>query len=790
MPGNVSRSVRILTLRLSLGFAGILLLMLVICLLALGSIATTQRNLTRIVEEHNVKTELVTAMRNAARERTISLYRMVTLQDPFDRDDEFMHFNRYGAQFAQARIALLAMVLTVEEQRILERQAEITGETVQVQAKVVDLLQSGEVEQAKELLLSRSVPMQNKVFEQLIKLLEIQKQAAGRADQETTVFNQQARTSMLLLGSAALLLGLGIAFVAVRHTRRSELGLYQEKERAQTTLTSIGEAVLTTNKQGFIELVNPVAERMTGCGAAAAQGKYVSDVLMLFDEISGKRNADPVLQALAENRVVASSEPCVLRSLDRESYIIEFTAAPVRDSQGRIAGAVLVFRNTTEVHDLARQVAYQASHDFLTDLINRHEFEKRLDQALQGIRSEGQSHVLCYLDLDQFKVVNDTCGHGAGDELLKQLTALFKKRVRRTDTLARLGGDEFALLITDCDISHAMEIAEELRRLVHGFRFLWEGQAFDISASIGMVPLTADSGSMTDVLAAADSACYAAKGLGRNKIYLYRHDDKILARWHGEMQWISRIRETLDASEFQLYSQDIFPLTPGSTFRMAEVLLRMQDRSGTLIPPGAFLPAAERYNLMPDVDRWVVANALRAISRERQLGRQHAVGLWTINVSGQTLSHDGFVEFLIQHIEQHGLDPGTICLEVTETAAVANLNRVREIMMRLRHVGCRFALDDFGSGLSSFTYLKNLPVQYLKIDGSFVREMLGNPMDIAIVDAISQIGRVMGLEIIAEYVENEGTLERLRLMGVNYAQGNYLHLPEPLERITLAQSLF
>ncbi len=784
MAKDVTRSIRMLTYRLSLGFAGILFLMLLLSVLALNSIDATQRQLTGIVQELNVKTEMVTAMRNAARERTISLYRMITLRDPFEQDEEFMRFNRHGAQFAEARIALLDMDLTAKERSVLDRQAEITGVAVALQAQVVDLVQLGEIAQAKKLLLEQSVPMQDKVFEQLVILLNIQKLAAAQANGETAVANSQARTSMLVLGTTALVLGVLIAVVVVRHTRKNELGLYQEKERAQTTLTSIGEAVVTINANGNIELINPVAEHMTGCAALSAQGKPVSDVLVLYEEKTDLRCSDPALMALAENRVIASTEPRTLHSQTGETFIIEYTAAPVHDAQGHTAGAVLVFRNITEVHDMAKKIAYQASHDFLTDLINRHEFELRLDRALHGVRAKDQNHVLCYLDLDQFKVVNDTCGHVAGDELLKQLTALFKTRVRKTDTLARLGGDEFALLISDCDLPHAMEIAEDLRRLVHSFRFVWQDTTFEISASIGMVPLTSTSGTMTDVLAAADSACYAAKGLGRNKIYLYKHDDKILERWHGEMQWIGRIRETLEASEFQLFVQYVYPLTPGNTQICAEILLRMQDRSGTLVPPGAFLPAAERYNLMPEVDRWVVHNAFEAIERLVRTGNARDIRMWSINLSGQTLGDEGFVDFMIQSVMNRKLDPTSICLEITETAAVSNLSRVREMMLKLQRLGCRFALDDFGSGLSSFTYLKNLPVSYVKIDGSFVRDMLNNPMDIAIVDAINQIGRVMGLETIAEYVENQGTLERLKLMGVTYAQGNFLHEPVALEQIT------
>ena len=437
-------------------------------------------------------------------------------------------------------------------------------------------------------------------------------------------------------------------------------------------------------------------------------------------------------------------------------------------------------RMQERIDEATERLSYQATHDALTGLVNRREFERRLEKALASARAEGRVHALCYLDLDQFKIVNDTCGHVAGDELLRQLTGLLQGKVRDADTLARLGGDEFGVLLNDCPLEQAQIVADLLRQTVKDFHFVWHERPFAIGVSIGLVPITQDSGTLAKVLSCADTACYAAKDLGRNRVHVYRAEDSELAQRQGEMNWVARITHAIEENRFRLYCQTIMPLADeDKEGRHFEVLLRMLDDDGQIIPPMAFIPAAERYNLMPSIDRWVVSTTFglywKLFSRD---GGHHTC---TVNLSGPSMSDEFFLEFIKRQFDLYQVPHDHICFEITETAAISNLNRAVAFIGELRALGCRFSLDDFGSGLSSFTYLKNMPVDYLKIDGSFVRDMAVDPMDHAMVSAINQVGHVMGLKTIAESVENEATREALREMGVDFAQGIAIEPPRPLQ---------
>ncbi|MEN6587224.1 MAG: EAL domain-containing protein [Sulfuricella sp.] len=428
------------------------------------------------------------------------------------------------------------------------------------------------------------------------------------------------------------------------------------------------------------------------------------------------------------------------------------------------------------------RLSYQATHDALTGLVNRREFERRLEKALVSSREEGRVHALCYLDLDQFKIVNDTSGHVAGDELLRQLTVLLQSKVREADLLARLGGDEFGVLLENCPLEQAQIVADLLRQTVKDFHFVWQNKAFVIGVSIGLVPITQECESLACVLSYADAACYAAKDLGRNRVHVYRIEDNELAQRQGEMNWVARINHAIEENRFRLYYQTIMPLAAadneGAHF---EILLRMLDDQGELIPPMAFIPAAERYNLMPAIDRWVVGTAFGQywkILPKDSLNQRHTC---TVNLSGPSLCDDHFLDFIKRQFVLYHVPYDHICFEITETAAISNLSRAMDFIGELRAHGCRFSLDDFGSGLSSFTYLKNMPVDYLKIDGSFVRDMVDDPMDAAMVAAINQVGHVMGLKTIAEFVETDAVLEKLREMGVDFVQGFGIERPKPLE---------
>jgi diguanylate cyclase (GGDEF)-like protein/PAS domain S-box-containing protein len=563
----------------------------------------------------------------------------------------------------------------------------------------------------------------------------------------------------------------------ITELKRTKEALFQEKERLMVTLESIGEAVITTDVYGRLQYLNPVAEKLTGWSNEEARGALLSEVFQILDAASGERVPDPVQRCLDEDCIVVSSQDSTLRRRDRQEFAIEHSAAPIRDRAGQVIGVVLAFRDVTEVRRLARQLAYQASHDVLTGLINRREFELRLAQALQSARADGTEHALCYLDLDQFKVVNDTCGHMAGDQLLKQLTVLLRPRLRATDILARLGGDEFGVLLEGCPLAKARDIADGLRQTVREFRFVWQDKTFDVGVSLGVVPITADTIGVAEALSAADAACYVAKDRGRNRVYVYQPDDTALAKHHGEMEWAQRIARAIEAGRLCLYCQPIASLAPCDDLPLHEILVRLIDQRGELVPPMAFIPAAERYNVMAAVDRWVIQEVLRLLSRSDMPRYAFA-----INISGRSLADDHFLDFVLAEVARFGA-PERLCFEITETAAVTNFSQAHAFISALKSRGCRFALDDFGSGISSFAYLKSLPVDFLKIDGGFVRDMAQDPIDFAMVESINQVGHVMGVRTIAEYVESEAVLSKLRSLNVDFAQGFAIAAPIPIEQL-------
>ncbi|UCH48981.1 MAG: EAL domain-containing protein [Betaproteobacteria bacterium] len=439
--------------------------------------------------------------------------------------------------------------------------------------------------------------------------------------------------------------------------------------------------------------------------------------------------------------------------------------------------------DVTEARSLSEQLSYQASHDPLTGLLNRRAFEHRLQQLLEKARTNGTEHVLCYLDLDQFKVINDSCGHTAGDELLRQLGVVLQQLVRGRDTLARLGGDEFAILLERCSIAQAERVTSAVRNAIEKFRFAWEDKIFSVGISVGVVPIDHTSESIASVLGMADAACYAAKDAGRNRVHIYREDDADLARRRGETHWVAVINRAFEDDRFLLHSQSITPLGKSNGARAGhELLVRMRDDDDRVVVPGSFLPAAERYNLTPKLDRWVVGSAFDWFSSHREyLG---STLMCSINLSGSSLGEDGFLEFVVQQLRKHDLPPEKICFEITETAAIANLTYATRFINVLKSLGCRFALDDFGSGLSSFAYLKNLQVDYLKIDGMFVKDMIDDPIHQAMVKSINDMGHVMGKETIAEFAESDAVLEMLKDIGFDYAQGYGLDQPRPLEEMT------
>ena len=570
-----------------------------------------------------------------------------------------------------------------------------------------------------------------------------------------------------------------IFFRDITARNQAEAELFRAREQALVTLEAIGDGVLTTDIDGNIQYMNPVAETLTGVRATEVMGLPLSAALRLRDEHDERDIEAPVQRCIQENRRFRMGVNALLTGAQQAaSFSVELSVSPIHNADGGVVGTVIVLHDVTELRGLASQLIYQATHDSLTGLINRREFEVRLEQALESAASSSLPCALCYLDLDQFKVVNDTSGHVAGDELLRQLSHELEQNIRDADTLARLGGDEFGILLVDCDLARAEQVADKLRAVVQDFRFVWQQNIFEIGVSIGLVPIGSGASSLTDLLSAADSACYVAKENGRNRVHVFQHDDTELARHHGQMQWMQRIQRALDDDRFQIHAQSIMPLGDAAgNSPHVELLIRMLDENGEIIAPCNFISAAERYHLMPAVDRWVVRNTFSILARHDLA--VSPVGMYAINLSGQSLGDELFLGDVLQMFDEFGVDPVRICFEITETAVIANIGHAQHFIEVLRERGCRFSLDDFGSGLSSFSYLKVLPVDFLKIDGSFVQAMLRDENDLTMVKSINQIGHVMGMQTVAEFVEDGSTLEHLRILGVDYAQGYVIDRPRP-----------
>jgi len=572
----------------------------------------------------------------------------------------------------------------------------------------------------------------------------------------------------------------------ITERQQAEERLFEEKERAQVTLHSIGDGVITTDPQGYVEYLNPLAEELTGWRTSEAKGQPLARVFHIINETTREPVANPVVKCLSENRIIGLANHTVLINRYGDEVAIEDSAAPIRNRKGDIIGVVLVFHDVSKARELAHELSWQASHDPLTGLINRREFEYRLEQAFLHTTEAGVIHSLLYIDLDQFKVVNDTCGHIAGDELLRQLSSHLQHWVRDSDTLARLGGDEFGVLLQHCNLEHAQRVAQSLRDCITAFSFVWEEKAFKVGSSIGIVEINRSMPNTAQIMSNADVACYAAKDHGGNRIHVFQPDDIELAQRQGEMRWVARINEALDNGRLTLFAQEIKRIDPShEEAAHYELLLRMVDEEGYLITPGTFIPAAERYRLMYAIDRWVIKEALNQYAAHQALLDN---SVFTINLSGFSLTQDGLLDYIHEQFAATGVSPRKFCFEVTETAAISNLSRAHDLILELKSLGCAFALDDFGSGLSSFTYLKNLPVDYLKIDGSFIRDILDDPIDESMVTAINKIGHDLGLKTIAEFVESQAILARLKEIGVDYAQGYAVERPVPLEELYISIS--
>ena len=574
----------------------------------------------------------------------------------------------------------------------------------------------------------------------------------------------------------------------VTHERETEAALARQNELLRITMQSIGDSVITTNALGEVTWLNPVAERMTGWTTEEAQGLPLIQVFHVVNEKTRLPTENLVETCVKRGKIVGLANHTLLISRNGVEFGIEDSAAPIRDEHGNVLGVVLVFHDVTEQRRLSGEMSYRATHDDLTGLVNRAEFESRLRRLLQKSHDDGSIHALLYIDLDQFKLVNDACGHTAGDLLLQQVSRIMGDVVRARDTLARLGGDEFGVILDHCNGEQAQRVAQQICDRMEEFRFQHDGRRFRVGTSIGLVAVNNSFANTATVMQAADTCCYAAKEAGRNRVHTWIDDDQALRERHGEMQWTTRIEHALDEDRFVLYAQRLQSLAPGVHGIHAEVLLRMLDADGSIISPAAFLPAAERFNLASRIDRWVLR---KSIAWLEALGPNHPIQLLCINLSGQSVGDRAFHRHVMEILSAL---PATLCermcFEITETAAVTNLADAALFVEQVRALGISVALDDFGAGASSFGYLKRLRVDYLKIDGQFIKDLLDDPLDDVAVRCFVDVAKVMGIQTVAEYVDKAAVLERVKELGITYAQGFFLHKPEPIECLLEVPQVF
>ena len=652
---------------------------------------------------------------------------------------------------------------------------------------IVELLMKSEIARASELNLTQAVLEDSRFQETLYLMLEANHVRTAEA---IAAANQGMRNGFLLIGAGgllALLAGIVIAVWVSRSVAATQATLEHEKELAEVTLHSIVDGVITTDAAGRVEYLNPVAEQQLGWTGAEAIGKPLSEIYRVLDERTGKP-IDPL--PLTETAGGGEAELTAVRLVDRSGREcpVRYSHAPILGRDGTVHGMIVVFHDVSQLRAMSQQLLWQASHDSLTGLVNRREFERRLTELIETAGTQRREHALLYMDLDNFKAVNDTCGHSAGDELLRQLTSIMLTRMRGSDTLARLGGDEFGALLEACPVDQGVRIANGLRETVREFRFVWEGKTFSVGVSVGLVPIDAASGDVNQVLANADATCYEAKNRGRDRVQVYRPEEPSRSGRREELQLVSQINRAFELGQFRLYRQRIDPLdaTPRRE-RNYEILVRMVDRAGNLIPATGFMPAAERYNLLTSIERWVVSSLVEFLSRQWTAGAiPHDLqgsgerGFYSVNISGASINDKSFPDFIRNLLTRYQLPTGLLCFEITETTAISNLSKAAELMHELKGMGCRFALDDFGTGMSSFAYLKYLPVDFLKIAGVFIKDMVTDPMDFAIVDSVNRIGHILGMRTVAESVEDAATLASITELGLDYAQGYFVAEPEAL----------
>lgn len=731
------------------------------------------------------KMDVVVRLIETARTRSRLTLQMSYESDPFKKDEMNMRLESLATQFSVYREHLINLGLNHQESTYLNNINQAAQQAQILLREAAAVAMSDDIESfivAQRMMIEKVYPQQSIIIDNFMSLLDYQKAIIFEARKNTSTQYEKAQKLQTALFVVILLLALLVAFYVIRRSTRTERELFLEKEVAQITLRSVGDAIITTGKDGRVEYLNPVAEKITGYITEDVKGKPITQVYKAYDEKNQRWLADCIIDFLIKGSYSMPSNDIILYNADDDIIDISQTIAPIQDEHNRVLGTITTFQDISKEKVLAKHIEHQARHDPLTGLLNRREFETKVVQSLT-LYSEGTTHALCVMDLDRFKIVNDTLGHAAGDELLKQISQKIKSELRQTDLLARIGGDEFALFLSNINTLDAEIIAEKILDTIREYQFVWSNKAFRVGASIGLVDAPAQVSNYENLYHAADTACYMAKHSGRDRVHTVTYDDKNVSEKREQTQWVNRINDALNENRFTLYAQDICSLADNPTTPAhREVLIRMIDEYDELIPPMAFIPPAERYDLMPKIDDWVVRNVIA------QLKQDNSDTLYAINLSGQSLADEKFTAQILAHLSDKAINPCRLCFEITETSAIANLNNATEFLKALQALGCQTALDDFGSGLSSFAYLRNLPINYLKIDGMFVKQIAEDETARVMVEAIHSIGHTMGLKTIAEFVENEETERLLKQMHIDFAQGYYYGVPQPLNQQQLSVS--
>lgn len=739
------------------GFALVIGLMLVLIVAASLHSESVVRDMRTVVAEHSKKLHLANTMYAAARERSFNAVTLILSSNQSEIDFLLHRHRELATNYLAAREAFMAMPLNKEERGLMDRQFELARVTAPLLNETLDLYLMGDSEGARDLLLRQVLPQQNQVLEVLSQQADIQHQAMQALLLQVQASHDRYRKTLIGIGIGTLLLAIATALAVIRRMSKTE-----EFAFAKSMLESVTQAVVAVNAKRRVNYLNPAAERLLGITLDEAVNRPIDEIIVLTPPEH-------------------ESHPFKLENRSGQLVDVEYTVSDINE-RGRHLGTVWVIHDVTYTLNMASQLAHQASHDPLTGLPNRRAFELALEETLKTGKHLLQSHVVGFLDLDMFKAVNDACGHVAGDELLRQISQLFQQKMRASDMIARLGGDEFGFLLRGCSLDDAHHVANSLLEAIHDYRFHWDGRSFKLGASIGLNRLDADIASTALAMQQADSACYLSKENGRNRITIYSNDDAEQRGRNDEAAWGAKIKTALNTGDFVLYGQPIVQLDSGALpdSHKLEILVRMRDDDGSLIMPSGFIPIAERLNLMPNIDRWVIQHALAWAVSDAGRNINHIA----INLSASSIGDARLLKFIVDQIKETGVNPNSICFEIPESAAIANFSKVAQCIQVLRGLGCKFALDEFGSGTASFAYIRSLGVDYLKIDGNYVRDMQFDLFHYSMTEAIHRVGKAMGIKTMAAFVESEATLHKLKELGIDLAQGYKIAPPQPLIRPT------